>query len=83
VPGSAIRLSGSYGLVSEKVDFVGTAYTDAKISQMMTGVKRVFLKPVDLIFRSDGSGAAIPIKITGTRSEPSFGLDRGRVFKRH
>jgi hypothetical protein len=82
VPGSAIRLSGSYGLVSEKIDFAGTAYTDAKISQMTTGSKRVLLKPFDLIFKREGGGAAIPIKITGTRGDPSFGLDTRHVFTR-
>lgn len=82
VPGSAIRLSGSYGLASEQIDFSGTVYTDAKISEMTTGFKSLLLKPVDLIFRKKGGGSAIPIKITGTRTEPTFGLDKGRVFKR-
>jgi AsmA-like C-terminal region len=82
VPGSAIRLSGSYGLVSEKIDFAGTAYTDARISEMTTGSKRVLLKPFDLIFKRNGGGAAIPIKITGTRGDPSFGLDTRHVFTR-
>ena len=82
VPGSAIRLSGRYGLVSERIDFAGMIFTDAAISEMMTGYKSLLLKPVDLVFKRDGGGSAIPIKITGTRREPAFGLDKGRVFNR-
>src|SRR5262249_12237192 len=54
VPGSTVRLSGAYGLGDERIDFAGTAYTDAKISQMTTGFKSLLLKPVDWIFRKDG-----------------------------
>jgi len=82
VPGSAIRLSGTYGLVSEHIDFAGTVFTEARISEMTTGFKSLLLKPVDLLFKWDGGGSAIPIKITGTRNAPAFGLDKGRVFKR-
>ena len=81
VPGSAIRLAGDYGLVSEQIDFAGTIFTDATLSQMTTGYKSLLLKPFDLIFKSAGGGSAIPIKITGTRGAPTFGLDKGRVLK--
>ena len=82
VPGSAIRLGGQYGLVSEQIDFAGTIFTDAAISEMTTGYKSLLLKPVDLVFKREGGGSAIPIRITGTRSAPAFGLDKGRVFRR-
>ena len=57
-------------------------FTDAAISEMTTGYKSLLLKPVDLVFKRDGGGSAIPIRITGTRREPAFGLDKGRVFNR-
>ena len=82
VPGSAIRLSGQYGLVSEHIDFAGTVFTDARLSEMTTGYKSLLLKPVDLVFKREGGGSAIPIRITGTRGSPAFGLDKGRVVKR-
>ena len=81
VPGSAIRLTGTYGLVSEQINFGGTVYTDAKLSEMTTGWKSQLLKPIDLLFKRDGGGSAIPITITGKRNQPAFGLDKGRVFK--
>jgi len=55
----------------------------ATISQMTTGVKRIFLKPIDPLFRRDGAGAVLPIKIGGTRGDPSFKLDIGRVLTRN
>ena len=82
VPGSAIRLAGRYGLVSEQIDFAGTIFTDASLSEMTTGYKSLLLKPVELLFKREGGGSAIPIRITGTRSSPAFGLDKGRVGQR-
>jgi hypothetical protein len=54
---------------------------DAKLSQTQTGVKALLLKAVDPFFRKNGT-SQLPIKIGGTRSDPSFGLDMRRVFKR-
>jgi hypothetical protein len=30
---------------------------------------------VDPFFKKDGAGAVIPVKVSGTRSAPKFGLD--------
>jgi hypothetical protein len=56
--------------------------TDAKVSQMTSGYKRFLLRLIDPLFGKDGGGSAIPIKVTGSRSDPSFGLDKGRLFSR-
>ncbi len=49
--------------------------TDAKVSQMVVSKwKSILLKPVDPFFKKDGAGAEIPVKISGTRSAPKFGL---------
>jgi AsmA-like protein len=82
VPGSAVRLSGTYNLNSEAIDFTGTLFMDAKISETVTGFKRLLLKVVDPLFRGSHGGSALPIRITGRRDQPSFGLDRSRIFKR-
>ena len=80
VPGAAVRLAGKYDLVPETLDFQGTLFTDAKVSQMVKGYKSILLKIVDPLFRREGGGASIPIKISGNRENPTFGLDKGRVF---
>ncbi|HWF87164.1 MAG TPA: AsmA-like C-terminal region-containing protein [Vicinamibacterales bacterium] len=83
VPGAMVRLAGAYGLKRETLDFKGSLLLDAKISQTQTGIKSMLLKIIDPLFKKpDGTGSSIPIKISGTRSAPSFGLDYGRVFHR-
>ena len=83
VPGANVSLHGSYGLRSGELDFQGTAKLDATISQMTTGIKSKLLKPLDPFFRHDGAGTVLPINIGGTRGEPSFRLDIGRVLRRN
>ena len=80
VSGAAILLNGTYNLDTEEMNFRGTLSLQAKLSQTTTGVKSVFLKLIDPLFKKKNAGTVIPIKITGTREKPSFGLDRGRVF---
>ena len=82
VPGAVVRLSGTYALPSERIDFKGTLFLDAKVSETVTGFKSVLLKMVDPLFKGPNGGSAIPIQISGQRSNPSFGLDKARVFKR-
>jgi hypothetical protein len=82
IPGAKITLRGSYKVASGAIDMEGHAKLEATISQMTTGVKRIFLKPIDPLFRRDGAGTVLPIKIGGTRGDPSFKLDIGRVLKR-
>jgi hypothetical protein len=82
VPGADVRLSGQYALRRETLDFQGNLLMDAKVSQTVSGYKSILLKAVDPLFQRDGR-TVIPIKITGTRHDPSFGLDKGRVFRRN
>ncbi len=80
VPGALVQLTGTYALEREQMNFAGTLFMDAKVSETQTGIKRVLLKVIDPLFRRDGGGSAVPIKITGTRSNPDFGVDKGRIF---
>ncbi|HZR26830.1 MAG TPA: hypothetical protein VFA59_24765 [Vicinamibacterales bacterium] len=84
VPGARVTLAGGYALKSEALDFRGLMLMDAKVSDTQSGFKRLLLKVVDPLFRrKDGKdGSAVPFKINGKRSDPQFGLDFGRVFKR-
>jgi hypothetical protein len=80
VPGAVVKLRGHYGLRAQTMDFKGDLLIDAKVSQTQTGLKSLLLKIVDPIFKRNGGGSALPIKITGKRNDPSFGLDMHRVF---
>ncbi|MGA9390814.1 MAG: hypothetical protein WBV69_10245 [Candidatus Sulfotelmatobacter sp.] len=82
VPGTRIFMTGVYSLDGRTFDFRGKALLNAKLSQMMTGWKSILLKPADRFFSKDGVGTEVPIKITGTESEPHFGLDFHRKDER-
>jgi len=82
LPGANVSLRGSYVLKSGAIDLEGTAKLEATVSQMTTGFKSKLLRPFDPLFRRDGAGTVLPIAIGGTRGEPSFRLDIGRVLRR-
>jgi hypothetical protein len=82
VPGATVRLNGTYGLASESLDFRGTLSMRATVSQAIGGFKSIFIKPFDGLFRRDGQGAVLPIRIIGTREKPEFKLEVGKIFKR-
>jgi hypothetical protein len=82
VPGAEVRLEGTYGLVSQRIDFRGELRMEAKVSEMTSGWKAFFLKIVDPLFHTKDAGSVIPIKIGGTPDAPSFGVEVGRVFSR-
>ncbi len=77
LPGAQLNLVGTYSLDGNQFDFHGKALMQAKLSQMVTGWKSILLKPVDPFFSKNGAGTEIPVSITGTKSEPHFGLDFG------
>jgi hypothetical protein len=74
VEGASVQLHGGYTLDHEALNFHGHLRLNAKLSQTMTGFKSLMLKPFDSFFRKKGV-TELPIKITGTRDKPSFGLD--------
>ena len=79
IPGAIVALDGRYALRQGTLAFAGNLYMDAKVSQMASGFKSLLLKAVDPIFRKQGR-TVIPIKVSGTRDDPKFGLDAKRVF---
>jgi hypothetical protein len=81
MPGTRVTLAGNYSLDGNEFDFIGHARFDAKLSQMVGGWKSILLKPVDPFFSKRGAGTELPIKITGTKSEPHFGLNFGDKSK--
>ena len=71
-----------YALRRETLNFNGELMMDAKVSQAAGGgVKGMVLKVLDPIFEKNGR-TVIPIKISGTRQAPSFGLDARSLLKK-
>lgn len=77
IPGANIQLGGTYALNGETVDLHGKLILLAKLSQTTTGFKSLLLKFADPIFSKPGSGAVLPIKITGPVQHPHYGLEFG------
>ena len=64
-----------------QLDFAGTFAMDATLSKAAGGgFASLLLKPFDPLFKKPHAGAVIPIKITGTREKPEFGLDVKRAL---
>lgn len=80
VPGAVILVEGTYKLGTEEVDFVGEAVLETSLSKAIGGFKSIFLKPFNPLFRKNGAGAVVPIRITGTRPVPQFGVRKGAIF---
>ena len=80
VPGASVYLDGTYALHNQEIDFQGSLRLQATLSQLTTGWKSALLKPFNKLFEKEGAGTFVPIKITGTGSDPHFGLDIKRVF---
>ena len=80
LPGVTAQMKGSYALASEQLDFAGDVRLDARVSQTMTGAKRVILVPFDPIFSKHGAGTYLPLNVAGTRSQPQIKLDLKKLF---
>ena len=81
VPGASASLNGSYGLKTEEIDLHGKLRLTSKLSQTVTGLKSVWLRVLNPFFRDGSSGSVLPVKITGPRSNPDFGLELRRRDK--
>lgn len=82
VPGAMVQLAGTYNLRNEQLDFRGDLMVDASLADMTSGFKSLLARLAQPFFRRKGGGSQLPIKITGVRSAPEFGLDVRRVFGR-
>jgi hypothetical protein len=78
VPGALVFLKGWYGLRTESIDLHGQIRLSSKLSHTTRGIRSVLLRGLDPFFKDGASGSVLPIKITGSRSTPSFGLELRR-----
>jgi len=80
VPGAFVEVEGSYGLGSEALNFTGDVRLQAKVSETMSGPKRVLLKPVDPMFARHNAGTYLPVNVNGNREHPQIKLDMKKFF---
>jgi len=75
VPGALAHVHGTYGLLTEQVNLHGTLQVDNKLSKGSKGMKSFLLKVVEPFLKKKNAGEIVPIKIGGTFSHVSYGLD--------
>ena len=80
VPGAVVQLAGSYNLRGEILDFAGHLLLDATLAETTSGFKAELGRMAQPLFRRPGGGSKLPIKISGPRAKPSFGLDTKRAL---
>jgi hypothetical protein len=80
IPGAQVAMNGIYTLDGDQFNFHGVARLQAKVSEMVTGWKSWALKVADPLFMKNGVGTEVPIEVTGTRSEPHFGVEMDKLF---
>jgi hypothetical protein len=78
IPGTQVQLAGTYALDPETLDLHGNIKMQAKLSQATTGLKSFLLRFADPLFSKGGTGAVVPIKVTGSVQHPHYGLELGR-----
>jgi hypothetical protein len=82
IPGAEVQLAGIYDMRGEALDFKGDLLLDASLADMTSGFKAFLARLAQPFFRRPGGGSKLPIRISGPRSKPEFGLDMNRVFRR-
>jgi hypothetical protein len=76
VPGARARLSGTFDLITQKVDLKGMLYMDARLPEATSGIKSFLLKAIDPFLKKNRHGGAkVPVSITGTYQNPSYHAD--------
>jgi len=76
VPAATAYMHGTFNVVSQKIDFHGVLQTASEFSKVGGGgIKSIFLKPLDALFKKKPKGSEIPVKMTGTYAHPEFGLE--------
>lgn len=80
VPGAIVELAGTYDIRHEALDFQGYLLIDAGLAETTSGFKALLARIAQPLFRRPGGGSKLPIRISGSREKPEFGLDVKRAL---
>lgn len=81
VEGAAVRLIGSHALKSGTLDLNGEVLLDASASHTIAGVKGWLLRPLDPLFRKNGAGTRLVIRVAGPQDKPQIKVDFGKTVR--
>jgi len=68
-------MQGTYNLINYKIDLRGQTHVDSKIANGSSEGKALLLTMIDPFIKKRKKGEIIPVRISGTFQNPSFGLD--------
>ena len=69
------KFHGSFGLINERVNMQGNLKTATSLAKTTSGISSVFAKVLEPFFKKRPHETIVPVKIGGTYSHPSFGLN--------
>lgn len=74
IPGAAAAGGGTYQLLTKQIDLHGKVTLQADLSEAVSGLKSLLLKPFNFVFRRNGDnhGATLHFSITGTLHQPRY-----------
>jgi hypothetical protein len=81
VEGASVRLRGTHALKSRVLDLNGEALLNASASHTISGIKGWLLRPFDPLFRNNGAGTRLVIRVEGTQEKPRVKLDFGKTLR--
>jgi hypothetical protein len=81
VEGATVTLDGTHSLRSKSVRLAGVVLLSATVSRTQTGFRSWLLKPFDPLFRKNGAGTRLAIRVEGTQDQPKVGLEIGRTLR--
>ena len=81
VAGASIKLDGIHQLKPKTLSLQGEVLLQASASNTLTGFKRWLVKPLDPLFRKNGAGTRLVIRVEGTQDQPKVGFDLKKTLR--
>jgi AsmA-like C-terminal region len=68
------NLHGEFGLLDQRVNLHGQLKTATSLAKTTHGIKAVFARAIEPLFKKKPHETVVPVRIGGTYSRPQFGL---------
>jgi hypothetical protein len=78
--GASVQFHGSYNLENLRVNMHGKLTTEASLTKTTSGIRAVFAKALEPLFKKRQHENVVPVRISGTYHHPNFGLDIGSAM---
>ena len=81
VEGASITLDGTHRLKPKTLSLEGEVLLTASASNTLTGFKKWLIKPFDPLFRKNGAGTRLVIRVEGSQDQPKVDFDLGKTLR--